>query len=68
MQIRYVGPHAAVDVPLPSNRWVRAERNGDPIEVDEAHGKSLAEQAENWVVVKEPKKPAEKPAEKADGA
>jgi hypothetical protein len=67
MQIRYVGPHAAVDLALPGNKWTTV-KHGDTVEVDDAHGKSLTEQAENWAVVKEPKKPAEKPAEKADGA
>lgn len=67
MLLKYVGPHAAVDVPLPSNRWARAERNGEPIEVDDDQGKALLAQAENWSAVKEPKKPAEKPAEKKGG-
>lgn len=60
MQIRYVGPHKAVDVPLPSNRWARAERNGEPIEVDDDQGKALLEQKENWAEVKVEKKPEPK--------
>lgn len=67
MRIQYTGPHKAVDVPLPGNKWGRAERNGEPIEVDEDQGKALLDQKENWAEVKADKKPAEAKAEKKGG-
>ena len=59
MQIRYVGPHAAVDLALPGNKWATV-KHGDTVEVDDAHGKSLLEQKDNWAEAK-----VEKPAAKA---
>ena len=55
MKLTYIGPHAAVDVRLPSDRWVTAQRHGDPIDVEDEHGASLLEQADNWAAAETPK-------------
>lgn len=65
MLIQYVGPHKAVDVPLPGNKWATVAR-GESIEVDDAHGKALLQQKENWEAKAAAKK-SEPAAEKKGG-
>ena len=56
-QIRYVGPHARVHLPLPGGRMASAAR-GEPIEVETKFARRLVkEQPSNWEAVKEDKEP-----------
>ena len=48
MKIRYVGPHAAVDLALPDGDWLTGIEQGALIQVDDEHGQALLEQSDNW--------------------
>lgn len=61
MKVEYVGPHAAVDVPL-ANGHVITVRRGESAEFPEQVAKGLLVQ-DTWV---EPKKAAPKKAVKAE--
>lgn len=58
--VRYVGPHDGVEVPLPSGLVARCERGGTIVVPDDV-AKGLLEQPTNW----QPTKAAAKNAEKA---
>ena len=64
MQVAYVGPHVAVEIPLdPGNEmsaWLVAERDGEPVDLPEKYAKRLvAEQPSNWAAVAKPAKRSE---------
>jgi hypothetical protein len=48
MKVTYVGPHDAVEVPLPDGSVELVEREGKPLSTSDAHAKSLLEQDGNW--------------------
>lgn len=48
MKVRYVGPHDAVEVPLPDGREDAVVEHGALLETTEEHAKALLEQASNW--------------------
>jgi len=56
----YVGPHEAVEVPLPDGRSPVVE-NGGTLETSDEHAASLLEQPSNW-------QPAGKAGRKDDAA
>lgn len=60
MDVKYVGPHDGVEVPLPSGLVARCERGGT-MSVPDDVAKGLLEQPTNW----EPAKGSAKNAEKA---
>lgn len=60
MDVKYVGPHDGVEVPLPSGLVARCERGGT-LSVPDDVAKGLLEQPTNW----EPAKGSAKSAEKA---
>lgn len=56
-QVRYIGPYAGGVVVPALDRHVP---HGEPIEVEDELADSLAEQGDNWEIVKPPKKGDEK--------
>ena len=54
--LKYVGPHVAVDVPLPNGGAVMGVRQGDEVTVTDDHAARLLEQSSNWAAVVAPAK------------
>ena len=48
MKLRYIGPHDAVEVPLPDGSDFVTVAHGATFDFDDVHGASLLEQPTNW--------------------
>lgn len=53
MQVKYVGPHAAVDVQVAPGTWRRVQR-GAALDTTPEHAESLLLQEDNWQMAEAP--------------
>ena len=51
MQVKYIGAHDAVSIPLPYGGAITV-KHGETVNVPDSIGPSLIEQTENWIAVK----------------
>lgn len=56
MKVRYIGPHAAVEVVLPSGAYSEPVKQGEVFDTTDEHAEALLEQTTNWEPVKAPEK------------
>jgi hypothetical protein len=62
MELKYVGIHDSVDVPLDLGGWRQVARN-ETISVSDDQGAAMLEQPANWEVVQENKSRSESRAQ-----
>lgn len=53
-RVRYIGPHLAVDVLLPTGgALIGVRRGGEPVSLTDEHAARLLDQSSNWELVVE---------------
>jgi hypothetical protein len=55
MKVKYIGPHDAVELPLPDGRSVVVEHGAETPELPDDFARSLLKQDTNWETREKPK-------------